>query len=72
MLFRSRVDEGGVCMYWICSIGFVSYSFHDRVLGVLSDMIVYFLARSGLDDEWRVAIVVLRGAALGFLLILVP
>ena len=58
-------------MYWICSIGFVSYFLQERVLGVLSDWIVYFLARSGLNGEWRVAMVVLRGAALGFLLILV-
>ena len=60
-----------VCMYWICSIGFVSYFFNEEVRACWSDWIVHFLARSGLDDEWRVAMVVLRGAALGFILTLV-
>ena len=40
-------------------------------MGVLSDWIVHFLARSGLNGEWRLAVVALRGAALGFILILV-
>ena len=58
-------------MYWICSIGFVSYFFDERVLGVLSGWIVHFLARGGLNGKWRVATVALCSVALGFLLILV-